>query len=302
MGINLCEATAIMSLKRTQTVNDEIVCLGRPELFLSRRQAGSLAKAFGQGWSDEQLTQISADRHAETLLKAIGLTNIRSLDASDYEGAAIIHDLNKPLPDALVGTTDFVYDGGTIEHVFDVATALSNATRLLRVGGTLLISIAANNQCGHGFYQYSPELFYRYLEANGFTNVNVYLVGLLTPNRWRRAADPKVLGRRVQFSTTEPTQMLVVARKSAEVFPAVVPQQSDYSELNWRKSESELLAEHQGRTSVMGHARAIAKSRVLLPAMSMLRNFGGPGFPGLFRTSDFAPVDPFAMELVARRA
>lgn len=292
MGINLCEATAIFSLKRSQAVTDDIVCLGRPELFLSQRQAASLGRSFGHGWSDSQLNEISADRHAESLLKAIGFTTIRSLDASSYEGAALIHDLNKPLPDELAGITDFVYDGGTIEHVFDVATALSNATRLLRVGGTLLISIAANNQCGHGFYQFSPELFYRYLEANGFTNVDVYLVGLLSPNRWRRAADPKVLGRRVQFLTTEPTQMLVVARKSAEIFPAVVPQQSDYSELNWRKSDAELAAEHHNRTSLAGHARAFIKSRVLLPVMFMVRNFGGPGFPGLFRTSDFTPFDP----------
>lgn len=297
MGINLCEATAILSLKRSGAVGDDIVCLGRPELFLSRQQAAGLARSFATGWSELRLDAITSTQHAEDFLAAAGFTDIRSLDASSYEGAAIIHDLNRPLPDQLAGTASFVYDGGTIEHVFDVATAFSNATRLLRVGGTLLISAAANGQCGHGFYQYSPELFYRYLEANGFANVNVYLVGLLTPNRWRRAADPKELGRRVQFLTAEPTQIIVTARKAAEVFPPVVPQQSDYAELNWRKSETELATEHRHRTSLAGHIRAILKARVMLPAMAAVRNVGGPGFPGLYRNTDFVPVDPTATNL-----
>ncbi len=297
MGINFCEATAILSLKRSGAANTEIVCLGRPELFLSKRQATTLADAFQQNWDAPTLDAVLADRHAEPFLTASGFTDIRSLDASGYEGAALIHDLNKPLPTELYGITDFVYDGGTIEHVFDVATALANTTRLLRVGGSLLISTAANGQCGHGFYQYSPELFYRYLEANGFTDINVYLVGLLSPNRWRRASDPKALGRRVQFLTTEPTQLLVTARKAADVWPAVVPQQSDYAQLNWQKSTAELSQEHDGRTSFAGHARAALKDRVLLPAMSVLRTMGGPGFPGLYRARDFVPINPFTAML-----
>ena len=297
MGINLCEATAILSLKRSGAAKNEIVRLGRPELFLSKRQAATLSKAFQNGWSDATLDKVLADRHAEPFLTAAGFTNIRSLDASGYEGAALIHDLNKPLPPEFCGITDFVYDGGTIEHVFDVATALSNTTRLLRVGGSLLISTAANGQCGHGFYQYSPELFYRYLEANGFTEINVYLVGLMSPNRWRRASDPKALGHRLQFLTTEPTQLLITARKAADVWPAVVPQQSDYAELNWQKSTDELSQEHDGRTSFAGHARAGLKDRVLLSAMSVLRTLGGPGFPGLYRSRDFAPINPYTATL-----
>lgn len=292
MGINLCEATAILSLKRSGAVGGDIVCLGRPELFIGKHQTAALAAAFDCRWSPATLDTIAADRHAEPLLQAAGFTSIRSLDASAYEGASLVHDLNQPLPADLEGITSFVYDGGTIEHVFDVATALANATRLLRVGGTLLVSTAANNQCGHGFYQFSPELFYRYLEANGFEEIRVYLVGLASPNRWRRAVDPKVLGRRVQFQTTEPTQMLVMARKREALAKPVVPQQSDYASLNWQKSDADLAAEHAGRNSMMGHARQLAISRVLLPGMTLVRNVGGPGFPGLYRREAFVPVNP----------
>jgi SAM-dependent methyltransferase len=292
VGINLCEATAILSLKRSGAVNRSILSLGRPELFVNARDLATLSTAFRYDWTPSWLASIAAETHAEEFLTAAGFTDIRSLDASGYEGATIIHDLNLPLPASAVETVDFVYDGGTLEHVFDIATALRNVTQLLTVDGTLLISGAANNQCGHGFYQFSPELFYRYLEANGFVDIRVYLVGLLTPNRWRRVADPKVLGRRVQVMTAEPTQIIVMARKSVALAQAVVPQQSDYSEQNWRKSEAELAQVHAQRTSLAGDLRQVAKVRGLFPAMAAVRNFGGPGFPGLYQSRHFSPVDP----------
>ena len=64
----------------------------------------------------------------------------------------------------------------------------------------LLMSSPANGQCGHGFYQFSPELFYRLFEANGFDPVEVYLVGLNKPSRWFRATDPRVAKRRLAAS------------------------------------------------------------------------------------------------------
>ena len=62
------------------------------------------------------------------------------------------------------GQFDVVYDGGTLEHVFNFPVALRNAMELLRPGGRLFtIHTCANNLCGHGFYQFSRELFYRTL-------------------------------------------------------------------------------------------------------------------------------------------
>jgi SAM-dependent methyltransferase len=297
VGINLCEATAILSLKRSGAVNRSILSLGRPELFLSRRDLAKLSTAFKYDWPGASLDAIAGSTHAEGLLAAAGFTDVRSLDASAYEGADLIHDLNLPIPEAMADTVDFVYDGGTLEHVFDVATALRNTTRLLKVGGTLLISAAANNQCGHGFYQYSPELFYRYLEANGFESVRVYLVGLLSPNRWRRVVDPKDLRARSQVMTAEPTQIIVIARKARTLNTPAIPQQSDYADLNWGKSPAELNAVHASRTSWSGDLRQAVKVRGVFPAMAAIRNFGGPGFPGLYQTRKFAPVDPLISPL-----
>ena len=41
--------------------------------------------------------------------------------------------------------------------------------KMVKTGGHLMLFTPANNYFGHGFYQFSPELFYRVLsKENGF--------------------------------------------------------------------------------------------------------------------------------------
>ena len=86
----------------------------------------------------------------------LGLRSLRALDFSDYEGADLIHDLNRPIPDSLRDRFDLIIDAGTTEHVFDVRQALTNYADMLRVGGRIFHSSPANNRLHHGFYQLSP--------------------------------------------------------------------------------------------------------------------------------------------------
>ena len=68
-----------------------------------------------------------------------------------------------------LGSYDAVLDFGCLEHVFDFPVAWRNCVALCRVGGHLFHSLPANNLAGHGFYQFSPELFFNLYQAkNGF--------------------------------------------------------------------------------------------------------------------------------------
>jgi SAM-dependent methyltransferase len=297
MGINSCEAQAILALKRQGAVGSAMLCLGRPELFVSAQQAARFARDFGFAGAEAAAVAARRETFAEPFLKAFGFDTVRSLDASAYEGASIIHDLNTPIPASLEATTEFLYDGGTMEHVFDVATVFKNIARLLKVGGTVLISTAANGQCGHGFYQYSPELFYRVLEANGFEDVRVYLVGLQPPERWVLAVDPKIAKRRVQFLTSEPTQLITIARKARNMDSFVVPQQSDYAEGVWRLDQDAVAAAHGEWSSAQSRFRAFARDRLAYPAAVAMRAAGASRIPGLWRRELFRPVDPVRDEL-----
>lgn len=88
-------------------------------------------------------------------------TNVDEIDASPYEGASIIHDMNYPIPGEYHQQYDFLYDGGTTEHIFDIRQVFANINDLVKPGGCVAVTVPANNHLGHGFYQFSPELYYR---------------------------------------------------------------------------------------------------------------------------------------------
>lgn len=105
----------------------------------------------------------------------MGFDEIVSVDGNAYEHADSVFDLNRTGLANAVGTFDFVYDGGTMEHVFHVPNVLRNIFETLNVGGTVLHQSPTNNYVDHGFYQFSPTLFYDYYHANEFENIEVRL-------------------------------------------------------------------------------------------------------------------------------
>jgi SAM-dependent methyltransferase len=133
------------------------------------------------------------------MFQELGLGEVESLDASAFEGADLVWDLNKPIPEDWHGQFGLVVDGGTLEHVFDVAQALDNVVALLAPGGRFVSFTPFNGYPGHGFYQFSPELVWTYWKFTcGFA---VHECRISTPNGdfTRELADTRELGKRVQF-------------------------------------------------------------------------------------------------------
>lgn len=69
---------------------------------------------------------------ADEFLKALGATQIEYIDNSAYEGATIIQDLGDPVPLNLHNGFDFVFDGGTLEHVFNFPVGIQNCMNLCK--------------------------------------------------------------------------------------------------------------------------------------------------------------------------
>ena len=63
-----------------------------------------------------------------------------------------------------------VYDAGTLEHIFDLPTALHNMNRMLRPGG-VIIHTTPVNFFQHGFVNVNPSLYSGFYAANGYTPV-----------------------------------------------------------------------------------------------------------------------------------
>lgn len=199
------------------------------------------AKARGADLS--RVAMLGRQRHgdgfAEPFFRSLGADSVQSIDYSAFEGAEIIHDMNAPLPQNLKGKFTFVFDGGTLEHIFNAPQALRTCIELLAPAGTIVHVLPGNNFMGHGFWQFSPELFYRvYSPANGFTDTKVMVQEIR--RWWRRAAyvdfflayDPAELGWRVELQNHWQTNLAVIATRGELVEPfSEWPQQSDYSTL-----------------------------------------------------------------------
>ena len=178
--------------------------------------------------------------HLNGILQVLGAETVDVVDASEYEGAQIIQDLNQPIPASLEGRYSAVVEGGTLEHVFNIATSLDNLMRMVKPGGHLLMALPTNDFAGHGFYQFSPELLFRALSPAYGYEIRESLVmerGHARP-RWYRAADPAVVGRRLAFRTDSATELDFVAQRVGEVpgFESA-PMQSDY-ETRWEEHAS----------------------------------------------------------------
>jgi hypothetical protein len=178
-----------------------------------------------------------AQGYAEPLLQALGAEQICSVDASAYEGSSIVHDMNRPIPESLRAGFSVVIDAGTLEHIFDFPTAMRNCMELVQPGGHLIIITTTNNFMGHGFYQFSPELFFRVCSPeNGYEVERVILSEVDPEASWYRVVDPATAGRRVELVNSRPTYLMLLARRVRAVpVLAVAPQQSDYSAL-WQDS------------------------------------------------------------------
>jgi hypothetical protein len=279
MGINAQVAAIIVYLRSHNFVGDELLSLGRQDKSFSLKDLRNINSSMGAGWTESQMKAAVTDPTAETFLNLSGFKVSRAIDASGFEGADIIHDLNCAIPERLQDITSFFYDGGTLEHVFDVATSFKNAFDLLRVGGIALFAPPANNLCGHGFYQFSPELFFRVLGANGFDSIHVYLVTAIRPTKWLKCVDPSRAGRRYQFYGGEPLQLIAIARKAKRLQSLVIPQQSDYAESAWHETA-------EGRESRRrSHARSISSTlayRLAFPVSVVARAMFGISLGGGF--------------------
>lgn len=111
------------------------------------------------------------------LFYLMGFKKVMALDLSRYEGADIVFDLqNEILPSELIEQFDFIYDGGTLEHVFDVSKAMDNISKMLKITGVVIHDVPAANWIDHGFYSFSPSLFIDYYKKYSFKMLKIYLL------------------------------------------------------------------------------------------------------------------------------
>jgi hypothetical protein len=161
----------------------------------------------------------------ELLIDLLGATKVESFDNSDFEQATHIADMNLPIECA--ETYDTVLDAGTLEHIYNAPQALKNVSAMCAENGQILHILPANNQCGHGFWQFAPELFYSlYSAENGYSDTTVFLAAFDNEVHWYEVETPSN-GRRIIIQSVEPLYVLC-RTKRGRGFSHDRVQQSDY--------------------------------------------------------------------------
>lgn len=244
MGLDTELVRLLLEAQRTGVRFTRCLTLGRQHYFVGNTETRRLLFEFGKDPNQYPgLFSTQQPRYSEPFWEALGVEKLDTLDASSFEGATIVHDLNQPVPDKLREAFDAVVDAGTLEHVFHFPVAISNCMDMVRVGGHLILFTTANNYFGHGFYQFSPELFFRVLnQTNGFAVERVIAVEYGPGRRHYEVADPEVIRRRANLINSFPVLLYVQARRlEKKPLLANIPQQSDYVVM-WSEPDAAMTA------------------------------------------------------------
>lgn len=218
MGIDCATFVQLCELASRFQTEGRSLMLGRQKLryYRDKRQLriphqGRFQKALDENGFNLTINDlVQPDHYTEKMFSGLGLGAVETIDFSEYEfGDAPhfvghLHDLNTPIPDHLEEAFDFIFDGGTLEHIFDIPVALENIFRMLKPGGRFVGVNPLNGWPGHGMYQFSPELIYSFwVRRCGCTVENCYAMSENPGGYFKFMNDPNDLtgrsriGRRI---------------------------------------------------------------------------------------------------------
>ena len=219
MGVTFHEFKFLEYITKSQTLGN-VLTLGRQELILNENDLKKLNviknKNFVEKYSDK------------ILIENFNATSITSLDNSNFEGASIVFDMNLPLKN-LNRQFDTIIDFGTSEHIFNVPQSLQNVSDLCKKEGLILHCLPANNNCGHGFWQFSPELFFSlYSKKNGFLDTEIFLFDSYNKYEWWKI-NPQKPGERLELSSEVSLYVAVKTKTNIATFNDIEKHQSTKS-------------------------------------------------------------------------
>jgi SAM-dependent methyltransferase len=169
----------IKALKGDKRLAGNCITFGVQGIDMNYKEAQTLLIKEGFAFREIMKEEIMLDAnsshkdaiHQTVFFKMLGFSTTDSIDYFPNEDPTYVIDLNEPIKEELWDNYDMVFDGGTLEHCFNVKEVLSNAVRLLRVGGRVVHLVPMSGVINHGYYMFSPILFYEFYKTNQFTEI-----------------------------------------------------------------------------------------------------------------------------------
>jgi len=254
MGINSSAVKVLIKESQARKFQGSILTLGKQDIFINENELIGIYEEYSyehqkEGSGIERLSRKpelakSSLISDDFLFGTLGFDIVKSSDASDYEGADLIVDLNSNgIPEDLNEKFDVIFDGGTFEHVFHVPNAFNNVFKMLKPGGRIIHIAPSSNHIDHGFYMFSPTLFWDYYNANKFdintAQVFRYDVNNIYGGKWE--VSEYIPGSLVRVSLGGLDDgiygVIIVATKNNFSTGDVIPQQGLYQNKKWNGTE-----------------------------------------------------------------
>jgi hypothetical protein len=218
MAINYPGLDMIAKLAQLLPAPRRMLCLGYPDMLVTEAQIAricgpdALARIEFRGDSESILRwhgltgQMQRVAESRSVFAALGIeTDFVDIVAS--RGFEIVLNLNLPAPAEMEGRYDLVYDGGTMEHCFNVGQVMRNIFAFARIGGYI---VHANpiNYYNHGFYNFNATFYHDWYVQSGNAVVSPYY-----------AVHGPVLAR--QLATLDATRGYVAPERSSLLVAAM---------------------------------------------------------------------------------
>jgi len=242
MGLAKGAVKVLFAEGRQRPFSGTALTLGRQDVYLSEPALQKIAGDFsfelkpvvGDVERSSRKLHMAGQVSDQLLFRSLGFDSVLALDKDSFEAADILFDLNgNETPAQAVGRFDLILDSGTIEHVFHLPNALNNIFRMLKIGGRVVHISPSSNHIDHGFYMFSPTLFWDYYAANQF-EINSAMLFRYTPRHdsvpWRMMEYRPGSLDAVSFGGLDDAMygVVLIATKTAQSTGHVSPQQGAY--------------------------------------------------------------------------
>jgi len=236
MGIGKATAFLLKELSQQGLFSGKLLQLGVQRIS---PDAKILVESFAN--QEASKSRFNATSSKKQFWHNLGFDFVSSLDNSDYEGAEIVWDLNLPLNDSFAERFDVVFDGGTMEHVFNTKQVLENIGKLLKIGGLAIHEVPSSNSVNHGFYSFSPTLFQDYYSKLDYEIIEIMLVVKKRHKAKIYQYSPRDRNTEIpQNWGNKNVNVWCVARKRSDMVISDFPQQTTYVNA-WSKRDEDCL-------------------------------------------------------------
>ena len=215
-------------------ITGDVLTLGPQTLPLSIKELDMIIQNYNvklKTGTSKRYPVPSMDKQAsaEYFFKQLGANKVDAIDVTLEAGANIQHNLNNQIDENKYQKYDFIFDGGTFDHLINLENAFDSISKLLKPGGRIIMWNATSNYIGAAYIMFGPDLFYDYFVTNKYKDCKVYIFREKNnyPNALRECFY-LINGVSKKLNNKAKQSVVVIAEKGNEIENNTLPVERSY--------------------------------------------------------------------------